>query len=208
MEFKKLYLMLTMAVILVLAACSGGSEEDTSTEESASEETSTEETAEEETAEEDASEEESADTIAYENQFEIGSGERGDEGEGTQIDETVELPKNSDKVVIFDLGVASTFAALGLEENIIGLPKGENNASLRGTISDVYESDEDYVNLGGLKEPDYEALAALDPEIVMIHGRQSLREDPGLRIQEKLLQTLKLFTLQQTTQTTLKTLKK
>ncbi len=173
MEFKKLYLMLTMAVILVLAACSGGSEEDTSTEESASEETSTEETAEEETAEEDASEEESADTIAYENQFEIGSGERGDEGEGTQIDETVELPKNSDKVVIFDLGVASTFAALGLEENIIGLPKGENNASLGGTISDVYESDEDYVNLGGLKEPDYEALAALDPEIVMIHGRQS-----------------------------------
>lgn len=173
MEFKKLYLMLTMAVILVLAACSGGSEEDTSTEESASEETSTEETAEEETAEEDASEEESADTIAYENQFEIGSGERGDEGEGTQIDETVELPKNSDKVVIFDLGVASTFAALGLEENIIGLPKGEKNASLGGTISDIYESDEDYVNLGGLKEPDYEALAALDPEIVMIHGRQS-----------------------------------
>ena len=173
MEFKKLYLMLTMAVILVLAACSGGSEEDTSTEESASEETATEEAAEEETAEEDASEEESADTIAYENQFEIGSGERGDEGEGTQIDETVELPKNSDKVVIFDLGVASTFAALGLEENIIGLPKGEKNASLGGTISDVYESDEDYVNLGGLKEPDYEALAALDPEIVMIHGRQS-----------------------------------
>lgn len=173
MEFKKLYLMLTMAVILVLAACSGDSEEDTSTEESASEETSTEETAEEETAEEDASEEESADTIAYENQFEIGSGERGDEGEGTQIDETVELPKNSDKVVIFDLGVASTFAALGLEENIMGLPKGENNASLGSTISDVYESDEDYVNLGGLKEPDYEALAALDPEIVMIHGRQA-----------------------------------
>lgn len=173
MEFKKLYLMLTMAVILVLAACSGGSEEDTSTEESASEETSTEETAEEETAEEDVSEEESADTIAYENQFEIGSGERGEEGQGTQIDETVELPKNSDKVVIFDLGVASTFAALGLEENIMGLPKGENNASLGSTISDVYESDEDYVNLGGLKEPDYEALAALDPEIVMIHGRQA-----------------------------------
>lgn len=173
MEFKKLYLMLTMAVILVLAACSGGSEEDTSTEESASEETATEETAEEETAEEDASEEESADTIAYENQFEIGSGERDEEGQGTQIDETVELPKNSDKVVIFDLGVASTFAALGLEENIMGLPKGENNASLGSTISDVYESDEDYVNLGGLKEPDYEALAALDPEIVMIHGRQA-----------------------------------
>ena len=172
MEFKKLYLILTMAVILVLAACSGGSEEDTSTEEG-SEETSTEESAGEETADDESSEEESADTIAYDNQFEIGTGERGEEGQGTQIDETVELPKNSDKVVIFDLGVASTFAALGLEENIMGLPKGENNASLGSTISDVYESDEDYVNLGGLKEPDYEALAALDPEIVMIHGRQA-----------------------------------
>src|SRR5699024_11756080 len=75
--------------------------------------------------------------------------------------------------IFFDLGVASTFAALDLEENIMGLPKGENNASLGNTISDVYESDEDYVNLGGLKEPDYEALAALDPEIIMIHGRQS-----------------------------------
>ena len=172
MEFKKLYLILTMAVILVLAACSGGSEEDTSTEEG-SEETSTEESAGEETADDESSEEESADTIAYDNQFEIGTGERGEEGQGTQIDETVELPKNSDKVVIFDLGVASTFAALGLEENIMGLPKGENNASLGSTISDVYESEEDYVNLGGLKEPDYEALAALDPEIIMIHGRQS-----------------------------------
>ena len=156
MEFKKLYLILTMAVILVLAACSGGSEEDTSTEEG-SEETGTEESAGEESADEESSEEASAGTIAYDNQFEIGTGERGEEGQGTQIDETVELPNNSDKVVVFDLGVASTFAALGLEENIMGLPKGENNASLGNTISDVYESDEDYVNLGGLKEPDYES---------------------------------------------------
>src|SRR5699024_1307270 len=161
-----------MAIILVLAACSGGSEEETATEEEgASEEAASEESAEEETAEDEEASE-SAETIAYENQFEIGSGERGEEGEATQIDETVELPKNSDKVVIFDLGVASTFKALGLEENIMGLPKGENNASLGDTIADTYES-EDYVNLGGLKEPDYEALAALDPEIIMIHGRQS-----------------------------------
>lgn len=159
-----------MAVMLVLAACSGGSEEETSTEEGAVEETATEETTEDST--EETATEEAADTISYDNQFEIGSGDSGDNGESTQVDETVELPKNSDKVVIFDLGVASTFAALDLEENIMGLPKGENNASLGSTIEDVYSS-EDYVNLGGLKEPDYEALAGLDPEIIMIHGRQS-----------------------------------
>ena len=40
MEFKKLYLMLTMAIILVLAACSGGSEEETATEADTEEKTS------------------------------------------------------------------------------------------------------------------------------------------------------------------------
>lgn len=170
MEFKKLYLMLMMSLVLVLAACGG--EEETTTEENASEETGTEEEATEETTEEEAEESDSSETITYNNQFEIGSGDNGDAGEATQIDETLELPKNSDRVVIFDLGVASTFAALGLEENIMGLPKGENNISLGETIEDVYGS-EDYVNLGGLKEPDYEALAALNPELIMIHGRQS-----------------------------------
>ena len=93
-----------MAIILVLAACSGGSEEETATEEEgASEEAASEESAEEETAEDEEASE-SAETIAYENQFEIGSGERGEEGEATQIDETVELPKNSTKLLYLTLG--------------------------------------------------------------------------------------------------------
>ncbi|WP_020007046.1 siderophore ABC transporter substrate-binding protein [Salinicoccus albus] len=151
MEFKKLYLMITMAFVLVLAACGSG-EESAETDTSGSEASSSEE------------------TVSYENDFEMGP-PRGEDGETTQVNETMELPKNSDKVAVYDLGVASTFAALGLEENIVALPKGENNASLSEPL-EVFESDE-YANLGGLKPQEFETLAESQPEVIMVHGRQA-----------------------------------
>lgn len=154
MDFKKFYLMLAMAVMLVLAACGNG-----------------EETAEEGAETDEAgAEENSQETIAYENKFEMGPA-RGEEGDTTEVNETIELPKNSDKVAVYDLGVASTFKALGIEENIIGLPKGDNNASL-SEVNEEFASDE-YANLGGLKPDEFETLAELQPEVIMIHGRQS-----------------------------------
>ncbi|WP_411843490.1 siderophore ABC transporter substrate-binding protein [Salinicoccus sp. HZC-1] len=155
MDFKKFYLMLAMAVMLVLAACGNG---EGTTEESA------------ETDEAGTGTEESSETVTFENNFEIGPA-RGEEGDTTKVNETIELPKNSDKVAIYDLGVASTFLALGIEENIIGLPKGEGNASLSESLKE-FESDE-YANLGGLKPDEFETLAELQPEVIMIHGRQS-----------------------------------
>lgn len=150
MDFKKFYLMLVMAVMLVLAACGNGEEASGENAESGGE----------------GSEE----TVTFENKFEMGP-PRGEEGDTTEVNETVELPKNSDKVAIYDLGVASTFKALGIEENIIGLPKGDNNASL-SEANKVFESGE-YANLGGLKPDEFETLAELQPEVIMIHGRQS-----------------------------------
>lgn len=152
MDFKKFYLMSAMAMVLVLAACGG---------ESSGEGAETDEA---------GAEEGSGETITYENSFEMGPA-RGEEGDTTEVNETVELPKNSDKVAIYDLGVASTFKALGIEENIIGLPKGDNNASL-SEVNEEFESDE-YANLGGLKPDEFETLAELQPEVIMIHGRQS-----------------------------------
>jgi len=154
MDFKKFYLMLAMAVMLVLSACGNGGE-----------------TTEKDAGSDDADAKEGSDeTITYENNYESGP-PRGEEGETTEVNEIVELPKNSDKVAIYDLGVASTFKALGIEENIIGLPKGDNNASLSEVNKD-FESDE-YANLGGLKPDEFETLAELQPEVIMIHGRQS-----------------------------------
>src|SRR5699024_10843051 len=153
MDFKKFYLMAAMAMVLVLAACGGG--------ESSGESAETDEA---------GAEEGSDETIAYENNYESGP-PRGEEGETTEVNETVELPKNSDKVAIYDLGVASTFKALGIEENIVGLPKGDNNSSL-SEVNEEFASDE-YANLGSVKPDEFETLAELQPEVIMIHGRQS-----------------------------------
>ena len=157
MKFRNLYLMLTFALVLVLAACGnseGGDDSESSDESSAGAEESTEE------------------TVSFENTFEISPGDGEDRGaEGEEVTETIEVPKNPEKVAIFDLGVVSTFQALGLEDKIAGLPKGEGNGSLSETLSE-FESDE-YANLGGLKDPDFEEIARLQPDVIMIHGRQA-----------------------------------
>lgn len=166
MQFKKLYLLLAMSLILVIAACGNGGDADEDTTEG---EEGTEESA------DNADGEGSADTVEYHNDFTIGPprGEEGD-GDGEEVDEVLEIPKNPENVVIFDLGVATTFPELGIEENIAGLPKGEDNSTLSEEL-EVFESD-DYQNLGGLFEPDYEAIAEIQPELIILHGRQSNSE--------------------------------
>lgn len=156
MNFKKLYLLMAASLMLVVAACGSNEEEsaDNGTENGG----------------------ESTETVSYHNQFTIGP-PRGEDGDETEVDETIELPKNPENVVIFDLGVATTFPALGIEENIAGLPKGENNSTLSDEL-EVFESDQ-YQNLGGLFEPDYEAIAEIQPEVIMLHGRQSNSEIIG-----------------------------
>lgn len=110
------------------------------------------------------------DTVEIENNFTI-TPPRGTEGDSKENNETVEIAKNPENVVIFDLGLATTFVELGLEDKIAGLPKGDNNAMLSEDLA-VFE-DEAYENLGGLFEPNYEQIAAINPELIIISGRQS-----------------------------------
>lgn len=150
MYFKRFYMMIAIVSVLTIAAC-GNTGESAEEEESSNEEGGSQE------------------TVTYENDFEISAPE-GSEGESEEVQETKEIPKNP-TVAIFDLGVATTMTELGLEEYVAGLPKGEGNSALSEQLS-AFESDE-YANLGGLKEPDYEAVAELQPEVIMLHGRQS-----------------------------------
>ncbi|MCM3758860.1 siderophore ABC transporter substrate-binding protein [Sporosarcina aquimarina] len=69
------------------------------------------------------------------------------------------------KVVIFDFGVLDTLDELGVE--VAGLPQSNVPAYLEKYASD------DYTNLGSLKEPDFEALHALKPDVIFISGRQA-----------------------------------
>ncbi len=77
-----------------------------------------------------------------------------------------DVDKNPEKVVVFDYGTLDSLDKLGVE--VVGIPKS-------GTVPSYlskYE-DEKYENVGGLKEPDLEKIAEIDPDLIIISGRQS-----------------------------------
>lgn len=75
------------------------------------------------------------------------------------------VTKNPEKVVVFDFGILDTLKELDIE--VAGLPK----ANIPSYLSE-YE-DEKYTNLGSLKEPDFEAIHALQPDVIFISARQA-----------------------------------
>lgn len=78
---------------------------------------------------------------------------------------TTIVPVNPEKVVVFDFGTLDTLNTLGVE--IAALPKGNMPSYLAEFESDEYE------NAGTLFEPDFETLAVLDPDLIIISGRTS-----------------------------------
>ncbi|GAB2544442.1 ABC transporter substrate-binding protein [Gracilibacillus alcaliphilus] len=79
--------------------------------------------------------------------------------------DTTTVPVNPEKVVVFDYGSLETLDELGVE--IAGVPQGSLPPHL-----EKFEGEE-YTNVGGLKEPDFEAIAMLAPDLIIISGRQS-----------------------------------
>ncbi|MGG5370610.1 siderophore ABC transporter substrate-binding protein [Enterococcus sp. AZ196] len=92
----------------------------------------------------------------------------------TVKDETIEVndsngkvtvPKNPNKVVVFDNGSLDTLDALGVGDKIVGAATDNLPAYLK-----------DYKKLesaGGIKEPDLEKINQMKPELIIISGRQS-----------------------------------
>lgn len=74
------------------------------------------------------------------------------------------VPVNPEKVVVFDFGTLDTMAELGIEP--IGLPKENIPDYLSQFAGDQYE------NAGSLKEPDFEKIHELAPDLIIISGRQ------------------------------------
>ncbi|WP_188456065.1 siderophore ABC transporter substrate-binding protein [Virgibacillus oceani] len=77
-----------------------------------------------------------------------------------------EVPKNPEKVVVFDYGTLDTLDKLGID--VTGVPQ----SSTTPAYLEKYASD-DYENVGSLKEPDFEKIAEIDPDLIIISGRQS-----------------------------------
>lgn len=74
------------------------------------------------------------------------------------------IKKNPQNVVVFDFGVLDSLDRLGIE--VTGVPQANIPPYLK-----KYE-DAKYKNAGGLKEPDFEKINAMKPDVILISGRQ------------------------------------
>ncbi|HEK9101595.1 siderophore ABC transporter substrate-binding protein [Bacillus pfraonensis] len=72
---------------------------------------------------------------------------------------------NPKKVVVFDFGSLDTLDKLGVD--VTGVPQKNIPKYLS-----KYE-DKKYTNVGGLKEPDFEKINEINPDLIIISGRQS-----------------------------------
>ncbi|WP_078408821.1 siderophore ABC transporter substrate-binding protein [Priestia abyssalis] len=133
---KKLSLLLLTLVLAIVAAACGTQSTTSSTEKEETAQSSNEQT---------ASTEEKELTIKH------------------QLGETV-VPKNPEKVVVFDFGTLDSLDKLGVE--VTGVPQ----ANIPSYLS-KYE-DSKYENVGGLKEPDFEKISEIAPDLIIISGRQ------------------------------------
>ncbi|MBU9713902.1 siderophore ABC transporter substrate-binding protein [Evansella tamaricis] len=145
---KLLVLLLTLILSFALVACGtedAGGEEDT-------ESTATADTGEE-------AEGEDTDQTAAEPT----------EGEKTEVviehdlGETT-VSKNPETIVVFDYGMLESLDKMGVE--VTAVPKGNIPTYLSKYDEDTYE------NAGSLFEPDFEKISDLNPDLILISGRQ------------------------------------
>ncbi|RXT03616.1 siderophore ABC transporter substrate-binding protein [Ammoniphilus sp. CFH 90114] len=156
---KKLKLVsATLAVFLLLAGC-GANEEATTAQPK-------EVAAETKTAETPAAAEESG--PAYPMTVSPTLASTKNEEKGTITFKDVTFEKMPEKIVVFDYGFLDTLDALGVK-GIAGVAK---DSTLPSHLED-YSGDE-YTNIGTLKGPLLEDIAALKPDVIFISGRQSV----------------------------------
>jgi len=76
-----------------------------------------------------------------------------------------DVHKNPEKVIVFDFGILDTLDYLDVD--ITGVPQMNIPSYL-----EKYSGD-DYEDIGSLKEPDFEKIANIDPDLIIISGRQA-----------------------------------
>src|SRR5690625_710232 len=79
--------------------------------------------------------------------------------------EKKKFQKNPENVVVFDFGVLDTLDKLDIE--VAGVPQG----SVPGYL-EKYTSSE-YINAGASREPDFEAISEVDPDLIIISDREA-----------------------------------
>lgn len=78
---------------------------------------------------------------------------------------TAQIPKNPSKVVIFDIAALDTFEALELNDKIVGVTAK--------TLPKYLEQFSSKPSVGSVTEADLEAVKELEPQLILISGRQA-----------------------------------
>lgn len=78
---------------------------------------------------------------------------------------TTEVPVKPERVVVFDFGVLETLDEMGVP--VAGVPQGNLPSHL------ARYGDSAYRNVGTLKDPDFEVIHNLRPDLIIISGRQA-----------------------------------
>ncbi len=151
------FLTAVAALTLMLAACN--SDEESNSGESTNDTTQTEEN-------------ESAETSAFPMTVSSLTESSQDEEKGTTITfEDVTLEKMPERIVTLDYGFLDTLDALGVE-GIVGVAAGGGKGNMPAHLKEKYVND-DVADVGTLKQIDFEAVAAANPDVIFISGRQS-----------------------------------
>ncbi|RLL42075.1 siderophore ABC transporter substrate-binding protein [Oceanobacillus piezotolerans] len=151
MKNWKMLSIIAVMVLFVLTACGSN--------DSAQEEDSADQPTKEETTEDNG-------TYPLTISPTVGSTESSDAGTTVSF-EDVTFESKPERIVVFDYGFLDTLDTLGVE-GIVGVAK---DSTLPSHL-EKYSSDE-YTNIGTLKEPLLEDIAALEPDVIFISGRQS-----------------------------------
>lgn len=88
--------------------------------------------------------------------------------------DTVTLDTEPKNIIVFDYGILDALDFL--DEDIIGLPKGSLPSYL-----EKYKGEE-YTDVGTLKEPNFETIFELEPDLIFISGRQATLYDEFKKI--------------------------
>ena len=79
---------------------------------------------------------------------------------------TSDVAENPERIVVFDYAALDAMEVLEVE-GVVGVSKGSSIPE----YLNKYEGEE-YANVGALKEPDLEKINELDPDLIIINGRQ------------------------------------
>ncbi|WP_100406087.1 siderophore ABC transporter substrate-binding protein [Bacillus solitudinis] len=93
------------------------------------------------------------------------------------------VPKNPENVVVFDFGVLDSLDKLGVD--VAGVAQAGSIPSYLSKYGDSA-----YENIGSLKEPDFEKISEISPELIVISARQAEAYDELSKIAPTLYVTV------------------